>query len=367
MVEPSMEDVLDLVGRNLGDKGDTKDRFREFLLKDKWQPEHFEAWIHECTTKGDSSHKIWYNALQDIVVAIGNRLGFEVEFGRYGGSKEQIAFDGLWRRPSGEVILIEVKASGWPVTSVGQLGKYVKRYAESTASGEAEIFGLYVIGDSDVQHLIDQIKGGEYRNVLRLISFKDLVDLWRLKSDVDEIAGKDAGADRVQSILLPIESVNVGNFVRLVLEIAALKIAAAEETIEEAPEEPIDTVDEPWEKAELFSFFRDNTDWQTAVLTVLALTDEEQIPSNRLLRLASRVAKVHIPSISGQTLKSAAGPRGGFKMRRGAKEDFVVGKWGTDGTQWMNFYWIKPQYKEWIREWVVAKGLDIPSTIVEKE
>lgn len=366
MVEPRMEDVLDLIGCDLSDKGDTKDRFREFLLKDKWQPEHFEEWIKECIEKGDASHRVWYNALQDVVIAIGHRLGFEVEFGRYAGSHDEIAFDGLWRRASGDVLLIEVKASAWPVTSVTQLGQYTKRYAEQTNLGDGQVFGLYVIGDSDVQHLIDQIKGGEYRNQLRLISFQDLVDVWRLKIDVDNVAGKATGADRIQSILLPIESVNVGNFVRLILEIATLKTAEVEETVDEPPSEQPPR-GEPWEKAELYAFFHDNTDWQTACLAALALTEEEQIPSNRLLRLASRVAEAHIPSLSGQTLQSAAGPRAGFKMRRGSREDFIAGRWGTDGAQWMSFYWIKPQYKGWIREWVVAKGLTVPPTTIDTD
>jgi len=368
MIEPSMEDILDLIGKTLDDTTDAKDKFREFLLKDKWHPEHFEAWIEECTRKGDRSHKVWYNALQDVVVSIGSRLGFDVEFGRYSGSREEIPFDGMWRRPSGEAVLIEVKASGWPVTSVGQLGEYVEQYTESTGADEASVFGLYVVGDSEVQHLIDQIKGGRFRNRLRLISFENLVDLWCLKNDLDEIGGEDAGAARVQTILLPIESVDVGNFVRLMREIAELKRAEDEEEKPEeplAPTEPEAVTAEPWEKSELFTFFRRNTHWQKACLTVLALADEDQIPSNRLLRLAARVAEAHIPSISGKTLKSTAGVRAGFKMRRGNKEDFIVAKWGFDGTQWMNSYWIKPQYKEWIREWVSAQGLSIPPTTTD--
>ena len=157
MVKSSMEDILELIDWSLDDKSDAKDRFHEYLLKDKWQPEHFEGWIQECIRKGDASHKVWYNALQDIVVSIGDRLGFDVEFGHYSGGKEKIAFDGAWSRSSGEVILIEVKASGWPVTSVGQLGEYVKRYVESTAADASNVFGLYVIGDSDVQHLVGHL------------------------------------------------------------------------------------------------------------------------------------------------------------------------------------------------------------------
>ena len=362
MAELRMEDVLDLVGRDLDDKSDTKDRFREFLRKDKWQPEQFEQWMRECTDKGSASDTVWYNALQDIAVAIGDRLGFEVEFGRYGGSQKQIAFDGLWRRASGDVLLVEVKASAWPVTSVGQLGEYVRRYAEDSELGDADVFGLYVLGDSDVQHLVDQIKGGQYRNQLRLISFKDLSALWQLKLDVEEVAGKDEAAERIQSVLLPMESVNVGNFVQLILEIATLKSAEAVETGDDTPDSEPTAAREPWEKAELYSFFRKNTDWQAACLTVLALAEEDRIPANRLKRLASKVADAHIPALAGQTLKSTAGPRAGFKMRRGDKEDFIGDEWGQYGTAWMQYYWLKPQYKDWILEWVLAKNLSIPPT-----
>lgn len=362
MVQPSMEDVLDLVNWDLDDKTNTRDRFREFLLKDKWQPEHFEAWMQECVTKGDASHKVWYNALQDVAVAIGDHLGFDVHFGLYSGSKEKIAFDGLWQRASGEAILLEVKASGWPVTSVSQLGQYVDKYIEARGVDEASVFGLYVVGSSDVQHLIDQIRGGKYRNRLRLIAFEDLIALWRLKSDLDTITDKETSATRVQSILLPIESVNVGNFVRLMLEIAELKSAATVEP-------PVETepTAEPWEKAELSSFFQGNTDWQNAFLTVLSLTDEERISSNRLLRLVAKVAEVHFPSVADQPLKSLAGPRAGFKMRRGSKEDFIGSKWDFDGSQWQNFYWLKPQYREWIADWVATNGFSIPSTTTATE
>ncbi len=49
-------------------------------------------------------------------------------------------------------------------------------------------------------------------------------------------------------------------------------------------------------------------------------------------------------------------------MRRGNKEDFISSEWGQFCTDWMNYYWLKPQYKDWIREWVLAKNLSIPPT-----
>lgn len=134
-----------------------------------------------------------------------------------------------------------------------------------------------------------------------------------------------------------------------------------------APTEPLVAPTEPWEKSELFTFFRRNTHWQNACLTVLALADEERIAINRLLRLAAKVAEAHFAPIAGKSLKSIAAVRAGFTMRRGNKEDFIGRKWHSDGTQGMNFYWIKPQHKEWIREWVLAQGFTIPPATTDVE
>ena len=360
MADISIGDVLSLMGHDLEDGSGSTDRFREFLLKDKWQPDHFETWLTECVTKGNQSERYWYNAMQDIAVALGKRLGFEVEFGRYSGSTSAIAYDGLWRSQSGAVVLVEVKASGWPVTSVGQLGQYVQRYAETT---DEPVYGLYVIGSASYEHLIDQIKGGEYRNRLRLIAFEDLVKLWRLKADLDEVAGRDAASQRIQSILLPIESVDLGNLVRLLLEISELRTAEATEEIpDRVADSAVEEAREPWEREELLAFFGHNTDWQNAFLAVLALTEEEQVFADRLLGLMNRVANEHIPGLAGKSLRSVAGVRAGFKMRRGRKEDFVGARWTEGGEHAQNVYWLGPPYKEWIRQWVRAKGWDVPAS-----
>lgn len=48
--------------------------------------------------------------LQDSVVALGQHLGFQVEFGRYSPSKEGKRFDGIWKKATGEHIVLEVKS-----------------------------------------------------------------------------------------------------------------------------------------------------------------------------------------------------------------------------------------------------------------
>lgn len=363
MADLEMADILQLIGGHLEDGSDASQRFRTFLLDDKWQPEQFGAWLRECMDKGNSQQAHWYRAMQDTAVAIGSRLGFEVEFGRYGGSTSEIAYDGLWSSVGDSTILVEVKSSGWPVTSVGQLGEYVKRYAQEHP--DQEVYGLYVLGGTDVQHLIDQIKGGEYRNQLRLISFDDLVKLWRLKADLEEIAGPQEAARRIAGIILPMESVNIGNLVNILLEIAELRSAAAveEEAVETVTDEgATTTAGEPWEEDELRRFLADNTGWQNAFLAVLAQVDDEQVFADRVRRLVNRVAERHMPDLSGKTISSLAGARAGFRMRRGEKEDFVGNKWSSDGEKSQQAYWLKPQYKPWIAEWVQQHGWTIPES-----
>ena len=366
MASIGIGDILGLLGGKLDDRQETKTRFRAFIQQDKWEPQHFAAWLEECKSRGNTSEREWYNAMQDLVVAIGQRLGFEVEFGRYGGSREEIAYDGLWQSVQGGGILIEVKASGWPVTSVGQLGEYIKRYAAQHPE-VGGMYGLFVVGEGDFQHIIDQIRGGEYRNMIRLISFEDLIKLWQLKAELEEIAGPAAASERIESILLPMESVNVGVLVRMLLEIAELRTAEVvePEIIPVDGDTAVTALGEPWEKDELHRFFSVNTDWQNAFIAVLALIDEEPVLGGQLRRQMERVAAAHIPGLAGKTLKSVAGARAGFKMRRGAKEDFVGDKWVNDGESWQNSYWLKPQYKGWVREWVQQHGWTIPGSSTE--
>ena len=80
------------------------------------------------------------------MVCLGEKLGFKVTYGRYVGKPKELGYDGLWERPGGECILLEVKSSTWPIGSVGQLGGYMDRLAAETGKGRENVFGLYVIG-----------------------------------------------------------------------------------------------------------------------------------------------------------------------------------------------------------------------------
>ena len=183
MATASIEDVLGLLGEPLADKNEkVKTRFRDYVAQTKWTPDDYRVWLTECAEKGgrNTESRIFYNALQDIVVSLGARLGMEIEYGRYSGSQQEAAFDGLWKRTSGEVVVIEVKTSPWPVDKVSQLGDYLRELAKAKEWDLANVYGLYVIGPGDYEALVTQIRGSDWRNQIRLISFENLLRLIEL-------------------------------------------------------------------------------------------------------------------------------------------------------------------------------------------
>ncbi len=200
----SVGDILMLLGEPLSDKNEeAQARFRRYIAQTKWTPDDYRAWLAECMEKGgrDSDARVYYNALQDIVVSLGSRLGLEVEYGRYSGSQREVAFDGLWKRESGEVIVLEVKTSPWPVDKVRQLGDYLSELAREKGWEPVNVYGLYAIGPGDYEALVTQIRGSDWRNQMRLISFENLLRLTELAEQLDAIGGPGTGAAKAQRIL----------------------------------------------------------------------------------------------------------------------------------------------------------------------
>ncbi|GIV90280.1 MAG: hypothetical protein KatS3mg055_2798 [Chloroflexus sp.] len=100
----SLVSINQLLGEDLKDGNRASQTFRAFISQPTWQYENFEAWIPEAMAQRLLKH------LQDSVVALGQHLGFQVEFGRYSPSKEGKRFDGIWKKATGEHIVLEVKS-----------------------------------------------------------------------------------------------------------------------------------------------------------------------------------------------------------------------------------------------------------------
>jgi len=65
-------------------------------------------------------------ALQDIINEVGRRLDFEVEKGRYRGSKGRAGFDGIWRSDDGRTLVVEVKTTDTYRIVLDRLAEYRK-------------------------------------------------------------------------------------------------------------------------------------------------------------------------------------------------------------------------------------------------
>ncbi len=359
-----IKDILNLLGGELKDDTEYAKRFREFIEQEKWPNEQIKKWLDECITNSSGAHDPYNRAFQDLVISLGKRLGFEIEYGRYVGKSGEDNYDGIWRRENRDTIVLEVKTSTWPIGSVSQLGEYVEKLSKKEAI--ENVFGLYVIGKGDVQPLIEQILGSKYKDRLRLIFYKDLMEILNLKNELEPVIGEKNAIEKVQNILLPIESINVGNIVRLILEIATAKSTVVEEKIEEKETEGVsDEGDEPWTKAELLSYLKDATPYQRVLLAALVQVDTEPAPKKNVLHLMNEIAKRRPEEgidkkITGYDI---AGARAGLKMRRKplGKEDIIESDWDSSIGDYV--YKIKESYKQIVKDWVKSENLWIKEEI----
>lgn len=219
----SMEQVLRLLGDRLEDDAPETSRFREYLDTGERERdlEVYGGWLAECLEKGRGVGSAFFRAFQDILVTLGRRLGFSVTYGRYSGRRGQgPAYDGLWESPSGEVFLLEAKASAWPLASVEQLGSYMDAIATEREVSREQVYGLYMIGHGELRPVIEQIRGSVYSPRMRVITTQDLIGLLELEEELEQRVGSSA-VEMTRAILLPLESIDLGNIVRLVRDLTA--------------------------------------------------------------------------------------------------------------------------------------------------
>jgi len=362
-----IKDVLNLLGRELKDNGEQAKRFREFIEQEKWKTEQIKKWLGECIANSSGPHDPHNRAFQDLIISMGKRFGFEICYGRYTGKSGEENYDGIWEREGRDTIVLEVKTSTWPIGSVSQLGDYLEELSKKKDT--KNVFGLYVIGKGDVQPLIEQILGSKYKDSMRLILYEDLIEILNLKEELEPVIGKENAIEKIQNLLLPIESINIGNVVRLILEIATTKSTLVEEKfafiekgeIEEVSEEG----NEPWTKAELLLYLKDTTTYQRMLLGALVQVDKEPATSKTVTFLMNEIAKRKpLEGIDKKiTGRSIAGARAGLKMRRKplGKEDIIESSWSHAERDYV--YKIKDEYKYIVVDWVKSENLWIKEEI----
>ncbi|MDB2243299.1 hypothetical protein PM076_07395 [Halorubrum ezzemoulense] len=212
MVELTLERIVSLAG-DWTDDSRASQQFREIIEDEQTTTEEIESYLKEAIDGSDSYHN---RALQDLVNNIGRRLGFEVEYGIYQGVSGTIGYDGHWVSTATDEethLVVETKKS--TAFSIGpeQAGDYMEELVENEGLDREQVYGLYVVGNGDVETVSQTILGSKYRDRMRVITAQRLLDLLEIQAD------SGLRHDQVVDVLLPINAVDVGQLVGLIQDV----------------------------------------------------------------------------------------------------------------------------------------------------
>lgn len=234
MAKLTLDWLLDLSGE-LKDGSNSAERFRQSIVSDNLTVDDLHLLIQEAL---DRSGILYGRALQDLVNALGERLGFNVEFGPCQGRPSTLGADGIWRSPSQQVIIVvETKTTETYQINPETLINYMDQVSEDNGLSEEAVYGLYVIGK--YKGVFEQtVKGSGYQSRIRLTTCEDLVRL-------AEIRRRNAlSHEQVLSLMTPFGNINIGALLDIIEDVIEVQHPEAEEPIEE--KKPAE--EEPWKE-----------------------------------------------------------------------------------------------------------------------
>lgn len=153
--------------------------------------------------------------LQDLVNEVGRRLDYEVTNGRYQGVPSQIGFDGLWKAPEGNALVVEVKTTDAYRISLDTIAGYRKKLSD-TREVDSNSSILIVVGRQDTGELEAQIRGSRHAWDVRVISAEALMKLLKVKENSNDA---ETGA-KVRSLFAPVEYTRLDRMVDVVFTAA---------------------------------------------------------------------------------------------------------------------------------------------------
>lgn len=210
-MELTLEILVDLAG-DLEDGSRASEKLREKLQQNA-TTDDVEDLLEESLDGTDGYHN---RALQDVVNNIGQRLGFDVEYGPYRPNARP-RYDGLWKSTDIESDTVHLvaetkKTAGFQINPKKQPGDYMDYLVEEQGLPKEQVYGLIIVGDNGdkVDSVVDSVRGSEYRNRIRVITCDRLFKLLSMAETSDLEHGQ------VAQVLLPMDTVNVGSLVELI-------------------------------------------------------------------------------------------------------------------------------------------------------
>lgn len=195
----------------LKDGNEASKDFREFLSR---IPSNFLIeYANQCLENNFDGSGL---ALQDIVNQVGYRLGFKVEYGRYRGTTGQIGYDGLWEFPSGHTVIVEVKTTTAYQIYLDTVANYRKQLVKGDRIIEQKSSILIIVGRKGTSDLEAQIRGSRHAWDMRLISVDALMNLMKLKEDVED----PTTVQKIYDILIPREFTKLDEIIEIIFSTA---------------------------------------------------------------------------------------------------------------------------------------------------
>jgi hypothetical protein len=151
--------------------------------------------------------------LQDIVNALGFKIGFNVEFGLYQGKKGSIGFDGYWWLPNIHLI-VECKTTDAYRINTKTLQRYAKELAAERKLEKLPDI-LLVVGRIDTGDIEAQIRGSRMDDRISVIGADSLLDFART---IGELAGGPA-TNKLRRALIPQDHTRLDELSSLISEV----------------------------------------------------------------------------------------------------------------------------------------------------
>lgn len=212
MVELTLDLIVSLAG-DWADSSRASKQFREIIENEQTSTEEISAYLQEAINGTDDHHN---RAIQDLVNNIGQRLGFRVDYGVYQGRSDTIGYDGHWVSAATETethLIVETKKSTSFSIDLNQAGGYIDEFTDQRDISHEQVYGLYVIGEGNIETVAQTILGSQYREQMRVIRAEQLLNLLEIQQE------STLRHEQVVDLLLPINAVNVGQLVGLVQDV----------------------------------------------------------------------------------------------------------------------------------------------------
>ena len=204
--------IIGFIGNGkLMDLSQTSKEFRELL--NVIPTDLLLVWANECLEEKFNNSGF---VLQDIINQIGIRLGFNVEYGIYRGSKNRIGYDGIWKTSEGFSIIVEVKTTDAYRINLDIISNYRKNLLEKKKLIMEHSSILIVVGRQDTGDLEAQIRGSRHAWDIRLISAGSLSNLLVLKEKLNDVKT----SMQINSILKPMEYTKLDKLTSLIFTTA---------------------------------------------------------------------------------------------------------------------------------------------------